>query len=155
MAVYQLYKEQKLPASIDDVWGFISSPKNLQRITPSYMGFNISSKDLPEKIFTGLMISYKVSPLFNIKMNWITEITQVKEMESFFDEQHRGPYKIWKHEHYISPIEGGVLMKDRVTYQLPYGILGEIAHSLLVRKKIVEIFDFRENALTEIFGDFN
>ncbi|MBT8229532.1 MAG: SRPBCC family protein, partial [Bacteroidia bacterium] len=92
MAFYQLNEKQFVPATIDEVWDFISSPANLKEITPDYMGFDITSKDLPEKMYPGMIISYKVSPLLGIKMTWVTEITQVRDKEFFIDEQRVGPY---------------------------------------------------------------
>ena len=152
MGFYQLHKTQKVPASLDEVWEFISSPANLKKITPSYMGFDITSKQAGEKMYPGMIITYKVSPVFGIKMNWVTEITHVKEKEYFVDEQRSGPYSMWHHEHKIEPVEGGVLMTDIVSYKPPLGILGSIANSILIKKQLNEIFDFRETALIEMFG---
>ena len=87
-----------------------------------------------------------------IKMTWVTEITQVKEYEYFVDEQRVGPYSIWHHEHKIESIEGGVLMTDIVSYKPPFGILGSIANSVLIKKQLKEIFDFRTVAMEKIFG---
>jgi len=154
MAIFQFYTEQKIPASINDVWDFISSPKNLQRITPDYMGFEISTKHLSEEMYAGMMISYKVKPMLNIKMNWLTEITHIEENIFFVDEQRHGPYKIWHHEHRITPIDGGTLMNDLVTYQPPFGFIGNIANTLIIKPKINQIFEYREQALIEIFGVF-
>jgi len=153
MGFYQLDTTQKVPATIDEVWDFISSPENLKKITPSYMGFDITSKHAGEKMYPGMIITYKVSPVFGIKMNWVTEITHIKEKEYFVDEQRSGPYAMWHHEHKIKPIEGGVLMTDIVSYKPPLGFLGSIANSLLIKKQLKEIFDFREKALVEIFGE--
>ena len=152
MGFYQLHKTQKIPATIDQVWDFISSPANLKKITPEYMGFNITSKLLSEKMYPGMIISYKVSPVLGIKMTWVTEITQVKEKEYFVDEQRVGPYSMWHHEHKIEPIEGGVLMTDIVSYQPPFGILGSIANSILIKKQLKEIFDYRVTAVEKMFG---
>ena len=154
MGFYQLHKTQKVPASIDKVWDFISSPANLKKITPEYMGFNITSKLLSEKMYPGMIISYKVSPVLGIKMTWVTEITQVKEKEYFVDEQRVGPYSMWHHEHKIEPIEGGVLMTDIVSYKPPFGILGSIANSILIKNQLKEIFDFRTLAMEKMFGKF-
>lgn len=154
MAIYQLFTEQKIPASIDEVWDFISSPGNLKRITPDYMGFDITSTHLPEKMYAGMIISYIVKPLLGIKTSWVTEITHVRDKEFFVDEQRIGPYTMWHHEHKIEPIEGGVLMKDIVTYRPPFGILGKIANRLIIGKKVKSIFDYREQAIIEIFGPF-
>jgi ligand-binding SRPBCC domain-containing protein len=154
MGFYQLYKTQKVPATIEQVWDFISSPANLKKITPEYMGFNITSKMLSEKMYPGMIISYKVSPVLGIKMTWVTEITQVKEKEYFVDEQRVGPYSMWHHEHKIEPIEGGVLMTDIVSYKPPLGILGSIANYILIKKQLQEIFDYRTVAVEKMFGKF-
>ena len=153
MGFYQYKQTQKIQGNIDDVWNFISSPVNLKKITPDYMGFDITSGDLPEKMYAGMIICYKVSPLFGIKMNWLTEITQVDEKKFFIDEQRVGPYKIWHHQHHIEPTEGGVLMTDIVTYQPPMGFMGSIANTLIIKNKLNEIFDYRRNVLNEIFGE--
>ena len=94
MAFYQFKKEQKVNTSMEDIWDFISSPRNLKEITPDYMGFNITSKDLPEKMYEGMIISYLVSPVFGIKTNWVTEITHVRDLQYFVDEQRIGPYRM-------------------------------------------------------------
>lgn len=152
MGFYQLYKTQKIPATIEQVWDFISTPANLKKITPEYMGFNITSKLTGEKMYPGMIISYKVSPVFGIKMTWVTEITHVKEKEYFVDEQRIGPYWMWHHEHKIEPIEGGVLMTDIVSYKPPLGILGSIANAILIKKQLQEIFDYRTIAMEKMFG---
>lgn len=155
MAIYQYYREQKIPIKLEELWNFISSPKNLQRITPPSMGFHITTKHLSEKMYPGMIISYQVAPLLNLKMTWVTEITHVKELEYFVDEQRVGPYKIWHHEHHLKEIEGGVLMSDLVTYQPPLGFIGIVANRLLIQKKITSIFDFREQALINLFGKYS
>lgn len=154
MAFYQLHKTQKVNCSLDEIWDFISSPKNLKEITPDYMGFDITSKDTPEKMYPGLIITYKVSPLLGIKTDWMTEITQVRDKEFFIDEQRVGPYKLWHHQHFVEEIEGGVLMRDIVTYQPPFGFLGAIMNSLVIRKKLNEIFAYRFKAVEEKYGEF-
>lgn len=154
MAFYQLIKTQKIPVSINELWEFIASPKNLKEITPDHMGFLVTSNTDSEKMYPGMIISYKVSPLFKIKLNWVTEITQVKDLEYFVDEQRIGPYTMWHHQHKIEPIDGGVLMTDIVTYQPPFGILGALANTFLIKKQLKQIFDYRTNALEKRFGTF-
>ncbi len=152
MGFYQLHTTQKIPATLDEVWEFISSPANLSKITPEYMGFQITSKGSLQKMYPGMIISYKVSPVLGIKMTWVTEITQVKEKAYFVDEQRIGPYAMWHHEHFIEPIEGGVLMSDIVSYKPPFGFLGTLAHPLVIKGKLKEIFDFRHKAVEALFG---
>lgn len=154
MAFYQLIKTQKLPADISEVWNFISSPANLKEITPGNMGFIVTGITGEEKMYPGMIITYKVSPLLGIKLNWMTEITHVKDFEYFVDEQRIGPYSMWHHQHKIEAIEGGVLMTDIVTYQPPFGILGAFANPILIRKKLEQIFDYRTVALEKRFGKY-
>lgn len=154
MAFYQLNKTQKLPASINDVWDFISSPANLKEITPDHMGFIVTSNSGSEKMYPGMIISYKVSPFLGIKLNWVTEITQVKDQTYFIDEQRIGPYSFWHHQHKIEPVAGGVLMTDIVTYRPPLGIMGAIANSLFIKRQLQQIFDYRTVALEKRFGKF-
>ena len=154
MPVYQLYKEQNIPASGKNVWNFISSPENLKKITPHEMGFDITNQELIEKMYPGMIISYKVKPLLGIKTNWVTEITQVKEGEYFVDEQRFGPYSLWHHQHILEEHTKGTLMKDIITYQPPLGFLGALANRLIIRKKLSEIFAYREKAVIDTFGKY-
>ncbi len=154
MAYYQLVRTQKSPVSVSEIWDFISAPDNLKEITPKQMGFIVTSNSGGGKMYPGMIITYKVSPLFGIKLNWMTEITHVKDYEYFVDEQRQGPYSMWHHQHKIESIEGGVLMTDIVTYQPPFGFLGAIANSLLIRTKLRQIFDFRTVVLEKRFGKY-
>jgi ligand-binding SRPBCC domain-containing protein len=147
MAFYQLVKTQKLSGSINEVWNFIASPENLKEITPRNMGFIITSNNGSERMYPGMIITYKVSPMFGIKVNWVTEITHIKEYEYFVDEQRIGPYSMWHHQHKIEPVAGGVLMTDIVTYKPPFSFMGIIANSLFIRKRLQQIFDYRSIAL--------
>jgi ligand-binding SRPBCC domain-containing protein len=87
-----------------------------------------------------------------IPLNWQTEIFKVDKPHSFADRQLKGPYKIWEHTHTFIQNENGTLMIDELKYQIPLGILGDLAHSIFVKKKVTEIFKFRERALEKIFG---
>lgn len=154
MAFYQLKQTQKIPATLSEVWNFISSPQNLKTITPPHMGFEVTSNNGTSKMYAGMIITYKVTPILGIKLNWMTEITQIKELDYFIDEQRIGPYKLWHHQHKITAIEGGVLMEDIVTYQPPFAILGALANKLFIKRQLNEIFAFRTNAIEKRFGNF-
>lgn len=150
-SMYVLEREQSIPVELEKAWDFFSSPKNLQEITPDYLGFQIRST-LPQKMYGGLFIIYTVRPLLGIPMEWVTEITHVEELKSFIDEQRKGPYKIWHHEHHFEAFDGGVRMFDRVSYELPLGPLGKLAHPILVKGKLNEIFEYRVKKVEELFG---
>ncbi len=115
------------------------------------MNFKITSGDLPEEIYKGQIITYKVSPVLGIPLNWKTEITEVQKNKLFIDEQKKGPYKLWHHEHHFEQQKDGVLMTDEVHYALPLGPLGTLAHTLFVKKQLEEIFEFRRKKVEEIF----
>lgn len=136
---------------MDTAWNFLSDPANLKTITPDHMGFHIlSGADRP--MFAGQIIQYKVSPFPGFTTKWVTEITHVKKGHYFVDEQRFGPYALWHHKHFIKKIDEGVEMEDIIDYKIPLGILGQLAHPLLVKKQLLEIFKYREEKLKELFG---
>jgi ligand-binding SRPBCC domain-containing protein len=151
MAFYHFTKTQIVNGSIEEVWNFLSSPKNLKVITPDYMGFEITSKNLSENVYPGMIISYTVKPVLGIKTIWVTEITHVEEMRYFVDEQRIGPYSMWHHQHFIEPASQGVLMTDIVSYAPPLGFLGALANTIFINKQLDTIFNYRENQLKKIF----
>lgn len=153
MKIYSLHTVQKLPIKMNEAWDFLSDPKNLKTITPDYMGFDILS-GADRKMYPGQIIQYIVTPVAGIPTKWVTEITHVKEGEYFVDEQRFGPYALWHHKHFIKPIANGVEMEDIVDYKLPFGILGRLAHPILVKPKLKEIFDYRFKKLIELFGPY-
>lgn len=148
---YQLYREQQLKCDMDKAWKFFCNPNNLSRITPKDMGFTVLTEVNDESIYEGMEIDYTVSPLLGIPMNWKTRITSVVYHKHFTDFQEKGPYKLWNHHHEFIPNENGILMKDRVDYELPFGSLGTIAHALLVKNKLNKIFDYRFKVLEKMF----
>jgi len=149
MKIYKLQKTQFLPISLDKAWDFFSSPANLKKITPDYMGFEITSEVNDKKMYPGQIITYIVTPVLNIPLSWATEITHVVDKKYFVDEQRFGPYSLWHHQHWFEAKDGGVEMTDIVHYALPLGFLGRIANSLFVKSKLQEIFDYREKVVLD------
>lgn len=152
MAIHTLETRQVVKTSLEQAWEFFSAPGNLARITPPELGFKVLSPPA-ERIFAGMMIEYKVSPLFNLPMTWLTEITHVREGSFFVDEQRVGPYAVWHHEHHFRELGPGLVeVHDRVTYVPPLGVLGELVHPWLIKPQLDKIFAFRETAVAEAFG---
>ena len=149
-----LIVKQKLPISLQTAWDFLSEPQNLATITPKSMGFEITSKNEGQNMYPGMIITYKVRPLFNIPVIWVTEITQVREGEFFIDNQKSGPYRFWHHQHFLRETEGGVEMTDIINYKAPFGFIGLLAEKLFINKKVKGIFKYREKKLFELFGKF-
>lgn len=151
MKIYKLKREQELPISIDEAWDFFSNPRNLQLITPPWLGFVIKS-DLPEEMYPGMIVTYTVTPFMNIPVNWVTEITHVHKPNLFVDEQRIGPYRMWHHEHLFREIKSGVEVTDLIHYALPLDPLSRVAHELIVKRQLDEIFEFRRQFLKKRFG---
>ena len=142
----KLKQVQFLPITLDQAWQFFATPKNLNEVTPDDMVFEILS-GLPDTMYEGLLINYRLRPMLNIPINWCTEITHIKEMDYFVDEQRRGPYKMWHHEHHFKAITGGVLMTDILQYEIGKSVFGWLAGKLFVHRKVKTIFEYRQKAL--------
>lgn len=149
--MYQLKRKQIIKANLETCWAFFSSPYNLKKITPTYMGFEVLT-DIPEKIHEGLMIEYRVKPLLGIPTKWVSKISKVEEKKFFIDEQRSGPYKKWHHEHHFRQVDEGTEIIDIITYQMPFGLLGKIVHPFIVKKKLESIFNYRNEAIKDIFN---
>lgn len=151
MKLTRLEFTQMFPQDRETLWKFISNPSNLAKITPPEMAFKTLSGEA-ENMYAGQVITYTIKPLFGIEMDWVTEITHVKDREYFVDEQRFGPYSFWHHQHFLEDIDGGVKMTDILHYGLPVGILGKAVAGSLVRKKVEAIFEFRRKVLADRFG---
>jgi ligand-binding SRPBCC domain-containing protein len=150
---YALKFKQNIPISLDEAWDFFSSPLNLEKITPADMRFVVTSDyNADTKMYAGMIITYKISPLAGIKLNWMTEITHVQDKQYFVDEQRFGPYALWHHQHHFKEIAGGVEMTDILNYAIPFGIVGRFTNKVYVGKKVKDIFDYRVKAVEELFG---
>ncbi|MGV3705059.1 MAG: SRPBCC family protein [Arcticibacter sp.] len=155
MKVYTLRFAQHLAMPLERAWDFFSSPHNLARITPS-MGFKIVSElDENQKMYPGILIGYKITPLLGIKMDWLTEITHIEHHRYFIDEQRFGPFALWHHQHHFEEISGGTKMTDILSYAIPYGIIGKLTHELIVRDRILDIFNYRKQKINELFGEYD
>jgi len=151
MAAHVLERSQFLPITLEQAWAFFSSPRNLAVITPPEMGFVIHAPFDDTPTHTGQRINYTVKPVLGIPLKWTTLINDVEKPFRFVDTQISGPYKRWWHQHTFEVVDGGVMMHDRVEYELPLGPLGELAHTIFVKSKLEGIFSFRNTALKSLF----
>ncbi len=150
--LHQLEIRQILQADLREIWSFFQSPLNLRAITPEWLDFQVVS-DVPQDMHPGLIIEYRVRPLAGLRSRWVTEITHVRAPHYFVDEQRVGPYRMWHHEHVFNEVAGGVEVIDRVSYVLPFGPLGDLAHAAFVRRRLNTIFTYRKNVLARRFGE--
>jgi ligand-binding SRPBCC domain-containing protein len=149
MRLHRLETVQRIPVPLALAWEFFSDARNLSRITPPSMGFQVTSP-LPERVYPGLIIAYRVRPLLGVPLTWVTEITQVDPQRMFVDEQRIGPYRMWHHEHHFRAVDGGVEVRDLVHYALPPG--GGIAHRWMLAPRLAQIFAYRKQVLESTFG---
>lgn len=151
MKIYKKETVQYVNATVEECWAFFSSPRNLQKITPTDMGFQITDFD-NKYMYAGQIIQYTVSPLLGLKLSWMTEISFVKDNSYFVDEQRFGPYALWHHKHFFEATENGTKMTDIIHYALPLGFLGRLLNVLVVENKLKEIFDYRHIKIEEMFN---
>lgn len=150
MPMKRLIQQQILPVTLQEAWNYFATPGNLNEITPDDMIFEIMS-DVPDKMYEGMFIEYRIRPMLNFPMKWYTEITHIREHEFFVDEQRVGPYKIWHHEHHFKAVDGGVLMTDILHYDIGKSIFGYMAGRLFVDRKVKSIFEYRFKKLENYF----
>jgi ligand-binding SRPBCC domain-containing protein len=150
--MFTLERETFVAAPRSQVFAFFSDPQNLARITPPSLGFEIV--EAPSRpLRAGDRIHYRIRLLGLLRVPWISKITAWREGTYFVDEQERGPYRSWRHEHALHAAGRGVLMIDRVEYDLPLGTVGRLFGERWVRRNLREIFDYRAHAIREIFPD--
>jgi ligand-binding SRPBCC domain-containing protein len=150
--IYNLQRKQILPISLEEAWSFFSSPKNLHKITPDNMGFDIRYMSGGHNAYPGQIIIYKIKILGGLLVSWVTEITHVQDKSYFVDEQRFGPYALWHHQHHFKTTDEGLEMTDEVNYAIPFGFVGRLAHWLFVERQVNAIFDHRYKVLETYFA---
>ena len=151
MANYELTRNQFILQPINQVFPFFSKPENLEIITPRDLHFSILSS-MPIDMKTGQVINYLIR-LKGIKIRWSSIISSYDPPYSFVDEQIRGPFSNWIHRHSFKEINGGTMITDRIEYSIPLRLIGRIANYIFVERKLVDIFDYREKIIMDIFNN--
>ena len=147
--IHRFLSQHFIDAPIENVFEFFSRAENLEQITPPWLNFHIVSVE-PAPIQKGSLIKYRLrwGP---VPLRWTTEITEWQPPFRFQDVQLSGPYRLWRHTHTFEARDGGTLMADVVDYELPLGILGDIAHALVVRRDVERIFGYRTTVMESLF----
>ncbi|WP_394752739.1 hypothetical protein [Crenothrix sp.] len=151
MKIYQLYRQQQLSLNIEQAWAFFSSPYYLNQITPDFFNVDITSP-VPDDIYAGLMISYRMKAVFGIPMEWLSEVSHCEKPKRFIYQQRVGPFKFWSHEVVLTQNNAGILLEDIVFYTMPFAWLGQLLHAMLIGKKLKLIFDSRHDYLQAKWG---
>lgn len=147
---HQLTRSQWVPTPLEEVVGFFEDPRNLEQITPPFLGFRILTEGEIE-MRVGALIDYSIR-LHGVPLLWQTRIDEYVPMERFVDFQVKGPYRYWNHLHTFSREDGGTRIEDCVDYELPLGPLGTVAHALFVKRQLKTIFDYRYRVIEKRFG---
>ena len=148
---YRLERSLFLPRAREEVFAFFSDAANLERITPPFLNFHITTPQ-PIDMKVGALIDYRLR-LYGIPIRWRTIITAFDPPSSFTDVQLSGPYRRWHHHHEFLEVPGGTEMRDRVDYELPFPHVAPIIHTLFVRRSVQQIFDYRNRIIAEVFKD--
>lgn len=147
---YTLEREQIVPGPRDLVFAFFIDPRNLSEVTPPWVRFEITQLE-QAPLAGGTMQEYRIRWL-GLPLRWESLIAEFEDGRRFTDEQTRGPYRYWRHEHIFEDADGdSTLVRDRVQYQLPFGVLGAIAHELVIRRQLRAIFDYRAGVIDDVF----
>ena len=152
LKTFTLTNELWLPHSPEEVFPFFADAGNLERLTPPSLRFRILTPP-PIEMAVGTLIDYRIR-LRGIPMRWQSEITEWEPPYRFVDEQRRGPYRLWVHEHVFMPQEGaaqdgGTLARDTVEYAV---LGGAIVQRLFVASELERIFEYRNAALRDFFS---
>jgi ligand-binding SRPBCC domain-containing protein len=150
MSVHLLEREQLVPRPVDEVFAFFAQARNLERITPPWLGFEVLTSG-PVEMRSGTLIEYRLR-VHAVPVRWISRIEEWDSGRLFVDRQLRGPYRLWHHRHEFAACADGTVVRDRVRYALPLGRLGELAHAAFVRRDLERIFDFRRAAVAQLLG---
>jgi ligand-binding SRPBCC domain-containing protein len=143
---FTLTSEQWLPRPVSEVFPFFADAGNLDALTPPWLRFEILTPR-PIEMKVGARIDYRLR-LRCLPVRWQSEITAWQPPHRFVDEQLRGPYRQWIHEHTFTARDGGTLVVDRVRYSV-YG--GQLMNQLFVKKDLQKIFAYRRLRLEELF----
>jgi ligand-binding SRPBCC domain-containing protein len=135
-----------LPRPVSEVFAFFADAANLELLTPPWLSFRILSEG-PITMRSGTLLDYRIR-VRGIPFHWQSEITAWDPPRRFVDEQRRGPYRFWRHEHKFSERDSGSAIVDSVQYAVPFDWL---THRLFIRPDIERIFNFREQKMRELF----
>jgi ligand-binding SRPBCC domain-containing protein len=150
MTAYLLERDQLVPRPVHEVFDFFAQARNLERITPPWLRFELLAGD-PLPIAAGTLIHYRLR-LHGVPLRWISRIEEWESERAFVDRQLRGPYRLWHHRHEFIPHGDATVVRDRVRYTLPLGRLGRLAHVAFVRRDLERIFDFRRDAVRRLLA---
>jgi ligand-binding SRPBCC domain-containing protein len=149
MAVHVLRRRQQLEHPRKQVFAFFAAARNLERITPPWLRFEVRTPE-PVRMEAGALIDYRLH-YRGVPLGWTSQIEVWDPGHQFVDRQLRGPYGLWHHRHTFSEVGAVTVIEDEVHYAAPLGVVGELAQPLLIERDLGRIFDYRHEAVRRIF----
>jgi ligand-binding SRPBCC domain-containing protein len=147
---HRLEREQLLPYPVPRVFAFFAEARNLERLTPSWLSFQVLTSE-PIAMGVGTLIDYRLR-VHGLPLRWTSRIEEWAPGQAFIDRQVKGPYRLWSHRHRLEACDNGTVVRDVVDYALPLGWVGELAHPLFVARNLRRIFAFRHTSVERLLG---
>ncbi len=162
--------EQWVPFPPEEVFQFFANPQNLPRIMPPATATRIdaltlvppptSVREIDTARLAGvgskIVTSFRIIPALPLRASWIARITEFEWNRHFADLQEKGPFKSFHHRHdfaeEMSEEITGTRLRDRIEYEIGYGVAGEIIQRLLAGPQMVHIFKHRNRALEDLLS---
>lgn len=150
MTTHRLSASQFIARPLDEVYAFFAEPRNLARLTPTSMDLRFLTDEQPMR--EGLRVDYRMKPLLGIPVTWRGRIEAWSPPHGFQDVQVHGPYRRWEHEHRFEAVPGGTIVRDELSYELPFGPLGDLVNAIAVRGELERIFRHRARVIDAVFA---
>jgi ligand-binding SRPBCC domain-containing protein len=150
VSYYELTDHFEVRSDLPTTWRFFSAVDNLAKITPPWLAFTVRTNG-PVELRAGALLDYTIKWI-GLPIKWRTRIIDWSPPRQFIDIQLRGPYTLWHHQHVFTPSKGGVECQDRVIYKLPVALVAPLVHAMVVKKQLMEIFQFRRKVIAEELG---
>ena len=144
---YRLEAEQTIARDLDEVFAYFAEAKNLEKLTPDFLRFKIAS-NVPIEMYKGTTIDYNLR-LHGLPIGWTSLISEWEPPHLFVDEQIKGPYRYWIHQHHFEAVGRETLVKDFVRYQA-FG--GRLVHDCFIKPDLERIFSYRQQQLEKYFS---
>jgi len=87
---------------------------------------------------------------FGINFRMTSQITEFDAPRSFVDQQIRGPFKDFRHEHRFTMADGCTTMVDDITFTAPFGPLGRLVERLVLARYLQRLIATRNEYLCRL-----
>ena len=135
----------RLPVAPATAFELFSNPFHLDSLTPSWFRL-LPQKPVPDPLSAGAEITYRLR-WRGLPMRWTSRITDWDSPSSFSYEQKVGPYRLFRHEHYFTEVDGGTEIHDHAVFEAPGG---NLVNRLIAGPDLRRIFEHRERRALEL-----